>query len=106
MRKSRGESGEPYLAIQGEMGAEVGQRGESDPFRIARLRPRLATLRPEKSLTHQCLSSAPACQMWACKERSFVWMQGLAPLGPAGGINDPKEALRALRWGTCPLWER
>ena len=22
------------------------------------------------------------------------------------GVNDPEEALRALRWGTCPLWER
>jgi hypothetical protein len=82
--EQRRERGEPYLAIEGEMGVELGQRHESDPFRIARLKWRPATLRQERSLTHQGLSSAPALSDVGMQRKTFCVDAGTGPIGGPG----------------------
>lgn len=53
---------------------------------VARLRPRPATLRPEKSLTHQGLSSAPALSDVGMQRKTFCVDVGTGSLGPVGGL--------------------
>lgn len=113
------------------MGAEIGQRwdrevnqapspaqklvgSEASPAScllasgVARLRPRPDTLRSEKSLTHQDLSSVPAPSDVGTQRKTFcVDTRTGSPWAwwRPGSVNDPEEILRALRWGTHSLWE-